>query len=70
LQLVLTNAIGTNITSIMLINGYPGSIQTSNGLGGLTLSWPTNLGWTLQAQTTSVGGPQHQLGECGQFDHN
>jgi hypothetical protein len=58
LQWVGTNAYGTNITSVQLINGYPGIIQSSNsviaGTNQLTLSWPTNLGWTLQAQTNSL----------------
>ena len=60
LTLVVTNAYGTNITLITLINPInpnPGSIQYSLTGGQLTLSWPTNLGWTLQAQTNapSVG---------------
>jgi hypothetical protein len=56
-----TNAYGTNITSVQLINGYPGSIQSSNYVvvgtattNMLALNWPTNLGWTLQAQTNSL----------------
>ncbi|HXI72252.1 MAG TPA: LamG domain-containing protein [Verrucomicrobiae bacterium] len=57
LQLVLTNAYGTNITVITLvspINPNPGIIQYSLAGNQLTLSWPTNLGWTLQAQTNSL----------------
>ena len=58
LQLVVTNAYGTNITSIALdspVNPNPGRIQFSLGANQLTLSWPTNLGWTLQAQTNPPG---------------
>lgn len=58
LQLVVTNAYGTNITSIALVspvNPNPGRIQYSVGANQLTLSWPTNLGWTLQAQTNPPG---------------
>jgi len=59
LELVVTNAYGTNITVITLvspINPYPGTIQHSVAGNLLTLSWPTNLGWTLQVQTNSVIG--------------
>ncbi len=58
LQLVVTNAYGTNITSITLVspvNPNPGHIQFSTGASQLTLSWPTNLGWTLQAQSNAPG---------------
>jgi hypothetical protein len=57
LQLVVTNAYGTNITTITLVNPInpnPGPIQYSVAGNLLTLSWPTNLGWTLQAQTNSL----------------
>ncbi|HEY4415056.1 MAG TPA: LamG-like jellyroll fold domain-containing protein [Verrucomicrobiae bacterium] len=57
LQLVATNAYGTNITLITLIspiNQNPGPVQYSVAGNVLTLSWPTNLGWTLQAQTNSL----------------
>jgi hypothetical protein len=57
LQLVLTNAYGTNIVLVTLlspINSNPGSIQYSLTGNLLTLSWPTNLGWALQAQTNSL----------------
>lgn len=59
LELVVTNAFGTNITLITLIspiNPLPGLIQHSLAGNQLTLSWPTNLGWILQAQTNSVVG--------------
>ena len=33
----------------------PVSIQTSNGAGGLTVSWPADhIGWALQAQTNLI----------------
>lgn len=54
LQLVLTNAFGTNITSFTVVNGVnpnPGRLQASVTGNQLILSWPTNLGWTLQTQT-------------------
>jgi hypothetical protein len=60
LALVVTNAYGTNISLVSLtvtnaINPNPGLILTSFGGGSLTLSWPTNQGWTLQAQTNAPG---------------
>jgi hypothetical protein len=58
LELVVTNAYGTNITLITLvspINTTPGSILFSAMGNQLTLDWPTNLGWTLQVQTNSLG---------------
>ncbi|HEU5396672.1 MAG TPA: LamG-like jellyroll fold domain-containing protein, partial [Verrucomicrobiae bacterium] len=54
LQLVVTNAYGTNITLISLVNPNPGSFQYSVAGNQLTLSWPTNTGWTLQVQTNSL----------------
>jgi len=36
------------------INPYPGPIQFSVTSDQLTLGWPTNLGWSLQAQTNNV----------------
>ncbi len=60
LQLVVTNAFGTNTTSITLtttINPNPGPILYSVSGGQLTLSWPTNLGWTLQTQTNNAPTP-------------
>jgi len=56
LQLVLTNAYGTNITSITLlspVNLNPAPLQFSVSGNQLTLGWPTNMGWTLQVQTNS-----------------
>ena len=60
LALIVTNAYGTNISLVSLIvtnavNPNPGPIQFSVADGLLTMSWPTNLGWTLQAQTNSPG---------------
>jgi hypothetical protein len=58
LVLVVTNGFGTNITSITLsnpINPNPGRIQFAVAGSQLTLSWPTNLGWTLQTQTNGHG---------------
>jgi hypothetical protein len=58
LELVVTNAYGTNITTITLVNGVnpnPGRILYSVAGNQLTLSWPTNLGWTLQTQTNGPG---------------
>jgi hypothetical protein len=60
LQLVVTNAYGTNITSIALVssapsvNPNPGPIQFSMTGNQLALGWPTNLGWTLQVQTNNL----------------
>ena len=59
LQLVLTNSLGTNITSITLItpvNATPTNIVFSvTNNNNLRLSWPTDhTGWQLQAQTNSV----------------
>lgn len=59
LQLVVTNAYGTNITSIELVNPVnptPTNITFSVSGGNLTLNWPADhTGWTLQAQTNSPG---------------
>ena len=58
LKLVVTNAYGTNITTITLVspvNTNAGPIQYAVTNNQLNLSWPTNLGWTLQAQTNSIG---------------
>lgn len=57
LELVVTNAYGTNITVFTLvssINPNAGSIQFSATGNQLTLGWPTNLGWTLQVQTNDL----------------
>ena len=57
LELVVTNAYGTNITLITLVsavNSHPGPIQVSVTGNQLTMSWPTNLGWTLQVQTNNL----------------
>jgi hypothetical protein len=58
LDLVMTNAIGTNITVITLvspINPNPTNIVTQVTSGGLSLSWPADhTGWQLQAQTNSA----------------
>jgi hypothetical protein len=57
LQLVVTNAYGTNITVFTLvssINPNAGPIQFSATGNQLTLGWPTNLGWTLQVQTNNL----------------
>jgi hypothetical protein len=54
LELVVTNAYGTNITLITLVSGvnpHPGPIQVTVTGNQLSLGWPTNLGWTLQVQT-------------------
>jgi len=58
LDLVATNAYGTNITSITLVNpintnSVPINFEETNG--NLSLSWPSDhIGWTLQAQTNSL----------------
>ncbi len=60
LQLVLTNALGTNISTITLnagINANPTNIVFSAGANPnqMTLSWPSDhTGWQLQAQTNSL----------------
>lgn len=36
------------------INPLPGTIQYTVSGGSLSLSWPTNLGWTLQTQTNTL----------------
>ena len=58
LELVATNAYGTNITSIALVNPInTNSVPMGFGVtnGNLYLSWPSDhTGWTLQAQTNSV----------------
>lgn len=36
------------------INPLPGTIQFTVSSGALSLSWPTNLGWILQAQTNTL----------------
>ena len=57
LALVVTNAYGTNISlvSLTVVNPNPGPIQWSSAGGQLAMSWPTNMGWTLQVQTNSPG---------------
>jgi hypothetical protein len=57
LALVVTNAYGTNTTLITLVspvNPNPGPILFSLTGNQLNLGWPTNLGWTLQAQTNNL----------------
>lgn len=58
LELVVTNAYGTNITSITLvspINPSPTNIVATVTNNNLYLTWPTDhTGWQLQAQTNSV----------------
>jgi hypothetical protein len=57
LELVVTNAYGTNTTLITLVSGinpYPGPIQFTVSGTQLSLGWPTNLGWTLQVQTNNL----------------
>ena len=58
LQLVVTNAYGTNITVITLvspINPTPTNIVFSVSGTNLTLSWPPDYtGWTLQSQTNDA----------------
>ncbi|HEV2454349.1 MAG TPA: LamG domain-containing protein, partial [Verrucomicrobiae bacterium] len=58
LDLVATNAYGTNITSISLVNPIntnPAPINIGETNGNLSLSWPVDhTGWTLQAQTNGV----------------
>jgi len=59
LELVLTNALGTNITSITLVspvNANPTNIVATVTNNNLYLTWPVDhTGWQLQAQTNSVG---------------
>jgi hypothetical protein len=59
LELVLTNALGTNITIIPLvspINANPTNIVATMTNSTLYLTWPVDhTGWQLQAQTNSVG---------------
>jgi hypothetical protein len=57
LELVVSNAYGTNITIFTVgtsVNPNPGPIQFSLTGNQLALGWPTNLGWTLQVQTNSL----------------
>ena len=59
LELVLTNALGTNITSITLVNPVntnPTNIVVTLTNNNLYLTWPVDhTGWQLQAQTNPVG---------------
>ena len=59
LELVLTNALGTNITIIPLVSPFPTvgtNITVTVTNGTLYLSWPSSYqGAQLQAQTNSVG---------------
>ncbi|HEV2327466.1 MAG TPA: immunoglobulin domain-containing protein [Verrucomicrobiae bacterium] len=58
LELVVTNAYGTNITTIPLVSPPPSIAQITWGVtnGNLYLSWPSaNIGAQLQAQTNTVG---------------
>jgi autotransporter-associated beta strand protein len=43
-----------SIEVVQAVNPNPGTIQFSLSGNALTLSWPTNLGWTLQAQTNTL----------------
>jgi hypothetical protein len=54
--LVLSNylAVDGSIKVVQTINQIPGPIQFSVSGNTLTLSWPTNSGWTLQAQTNAL----------------
>jgi hypothetical protein len=58
LDLVVTNAYGTNITAITLIspvNPNPTNIMATVTNSTLYLTWPADhIGWQLQAQTNSV----------------
>jgi len=58
LQLVLTNALGTNITTISLVspvNTNPTNIVFAIASNQLSLSWPADhTGWRLQSQTNSL----------------
>ena len=59
LELVLTNALGTNITLITLVspvNPNPTNIVATVTNNDLYLTWPVDhAGWQLQAQTNSLG---------------
>jgi hypothetical protein len=44
--------VNTNVA--VNLNAYPPSIQSTVSGSTLTLGWPTNLGWILQAQTNSA----------------
>lgn len=59
LDLVVTNAYGTNITSVSLvspINPSPTNIVATVTNSTLYLTWPMDhTGWQLQAQTNSLG---------------
>jgi hypothetical protein len=52
-NLVLDGSIALVNTNSSL-NAYPPSIQSTVSGSTLTLGWPTNLGWILQAQTNSA----------------
>jgi autotransporter-associated beta strand protein len=54
--LVLSNylAVDGSIKVVQTINPNPGPIQFAVSGNTLTLSWPTNSGWTLQAQTNTL----------------
>jgi fibronectin-binding autotransporter adhesin len=43
-----------NTNASVALNAYPPSIQTTVNGSTLTLGWPTNLGWVLQAQTNGL----------------
>ncbi|HEV2455011.1 MAG TPA: LamG-like jellyroll fold domain-containing protein, partial [Verrucomicrobiae bacterium] len=58
LELVVTNAYGTNITAITLVSPPPSFTHLTWGVtnGNLYLSWPSQyIGGQLQSQTNSVG---------------
>ncbi|MGN6552239.1 MAG: hypothetical protein ACTHLW_00685 [Verrucomicrobiota bacterium] len=42
------------VVPLATINPLPGTIQVSVSGGTLALSWPTNAGWILQAQTNAL----------------
>jgi hypothetical protein len=43
-----------NTNASVALNAYPPSIQSTVNGSTLTLGWPTNLGWVLQAQTNGL----------------
>ena len=59
MELVLTNALGTNITTISLVSALPTTgtnITWGVTNGTLYLSWPSSYtGYQLQAETNSLG---------------
>ena len=74
LQLVLTNAYGTNITVITLVQSHQSQSGNHSIFGGRQSIDPKLADESrldaANPDQQSVGGHQHQLVECGQFDHN